>query len=508
MHSSSPTATETPLLGPRVLGENQVKCESVLEKGALGKSLGMVQGAALIAGGMIGSGIFSNPGKVVGTMGAVGPAMIMWVVGALVAFTGALNYAELGSRITASGGDAPFLDAAFRTPKRFLATMYSWTRIFLINPGYNASLAVVAGSYLASAFPAAFPEDPAVAGGEFYAKLIGAVILVIQTAACIPSNNVAGTFITFVTAVAVLCLLAFSGVGLFILFGVAPSVRQLDNFSAAHLFAGTTTNPGDWASALYKVLWAYDGFASLATSLSELKDPERNVSRSTIIGISTVCGLYLLANVSYLVVLSYADISTLGTGIAAQWATNIFGATGQTVVTMLIFLCVCSCCFVTLFTASRVAQATGESGLMMPTRFFSNVNTRFGTPINALLFNFVMSMLLLLIPQGDTFWFIIDLVSYPIWLFYGLTALGLLVIKHRATGSVFKRDTKFEGFQVSALSPMIMIVVSLFLVVFPYFQESMVLSSSLAWACMALGLVPYFFLSRAEKLAATSSTTL
>ncbi|KAI9179861.1 methionine permease [Blastocladiella emersonii ATCC 22665] len=493
---------------PTASSSDKKVTESVLEQCSLGKSLGAVQGAALIAGGMIGSGIFTNPGKVVGIIGSVGPSLILWVFGAFVAFTGALNYAELGSRITVSGGDAPFLDAAYRRPRRFVAIMYSWTRVVLINPGYNASLAVMAGTYLASAFPATFPEDPNVAGGEYYAKMIGAILLVIQTLACVPSNNLAGNFITFVTAIAVLCLLAFSTTGMFVLFGVAPSVRQLDNFSAAHLFAGTTTNPGDWASALFKVLWSLDGFSCLASSLSELKDPERNVRRSTVMGISTVCILYILANISYLVVLNFADMSTLGSGIASQWATNMFGPTGQVVVMLLIFLCVSSCCFVSLFVASRVGHATGESGLMYPSRFFSNVNARFGTPVNALFFNFVMSMLLLLIPQGDTFWFIIDLVSYPVWAFYGITALGLLVLKYRATGNVFKRDPNFSGFQVSAFSPILMALVSTFLVVFPFFQEAMVLSSSLALACIALGVIPYFLLSRAESLAAASSTTL
>ncbi|KAI9179960.1 methionine permease [Blastocladiella emersonii ATCC 22665] len=475
------------------------KPASIAQPGTLGRSLGVVQGAALITGAMIGSGVFTNPGKVVGIMGAVGPSLILWVLGAAIAYFASMNYAELGSRITASGGDAPFLDYAFQSPRRFFASMYSWTRIFLINPGYNASLAVIAGSYLTSAFPHVFPEDPEVAGGEYYAKRIGAVILVVQTLACVPSNKVAGKFITFVTSIAVLCLLAFSVTGLFVLFGVAPNVRNLENFSAAHLFQGTTTNPGDWASALFKVLWAFDGFANLASSLSELKDPERNIRRSTVMGISTVGLLYILANISYLVVLSYSDMSTLGSGVASQWATNVFGPTGQVIVMLLIFLCVCSCCFVTLFSASRIAHATGESGLMYPPRFFSTVNARFGTPINALLFNFAISMVLLMVPQGDTFWFIIDLVSYPLWVFYGLTAFALLTIKHRAAGSIFAHDDNFSGVQVNAIGPVLIVLVSLFLVIFPFFQESMVLSSSLAWACIAVGVVPYFLLSRGSN---------
>ncbi|KNE67784.1 hypothetical protein AMAG_19711 [Allomyces macrogynus ATCC 38327] len=74
---------------------------------------------------MVGSGIFTNPSKVVELVGATGPALIMWIIGALVAFTASMAYAEWCSRLPVSGGDAQFLDFAYPVPRRTLAVIYA-----------------------------------------------------------------------------------------------------------------------------------------------------------------------------------------------------------------------------------------------------------------------------------------------------------------------------------------------------------------------------------------------
>ncbi|KAI9218916.1 amino acid/polyamine transporter I [Blastocladiella britannica] len=474
--------------------QEKVTLPNAAGKGGMSEPhLNKFQGAALIVGAMIGSGIFTNPGKVFGLIGSTLPSLLLWIFGALVASVASLNYAELGSRITQSGGDAPFLDAAFTKPHRFMAIMYSWTRVVLINPGYCSSLGYLVGQYLTDAFP------DALGSAESTKRWIGTIVLLVQTLACVPSNKTAGKFLTYVAAMSVLMLALFSGTGMAVLVGAAPKVRNLENFSADHLFAGTVTNPGTWASALFKVLWAYDGFANLASSLSELRNPEKNIKKATVMGISTVAVLYLFANLSYLVVLSYTDLSTLAEGVAAQWASNLFGKTGTTIVTAAIALVVFACSYVSLFSASRVAQAQGESGLMFPSSVFSAVHSRTGTPLNALVFNLVLSLALVWgPPDGDVFWTIITLVSYPLWVWYGMTALALFVLKRRGPAP--------EGaVVVPMIAPLFVMAVSLFLSIFPYFDPDQVLPSALSWAFVAAGVVPYYLLQRGSRVSGTTA---
>ncbi|ORZ32173.1 amino acid/polyamine transporter I [Catenaria anguillulae PL171] len=447
-------------------------------------TLNVFQGAALIAGATIGSG------KVLGVMGATGPSLFLWVLAAVVAFVAAMNYAELGSRITQSGGDAPYLESAYPRPRKFLAVIFSWTRVVLVNPGYNSSLSYIAATYLAEAFPDALSST------TNSLRTIATIILVVQTLACIPSNNVAGKFVAGVTVVSVLSLALFCITGMGVLVGIAPSVRTLDSFSSEHLFKGTTSNPGEWANALFKVLWAFDGFANLASSLGELRNPERNIKRATVLGIGTVTFLYLLANVTYLVSVPFDLLSTQGDKIASVWAERVFGAGGRVAVTLIIAVSVLSCCYVCLFSASRIAQATGESAMIFPPRFFAALNGKTGTPVNALMVNLIMSIALLWIPPNDdVFWFVINLVSYPTWFFYGLTSIALLIIKRRDAAN------GYAGVTMHPAGAVFVLLMALFLVVFPYFDPTLVLPSALAWVFMFLGIPSWFLLMRQERMA-------
>ncbi|KAJ3369515.1 hypothetical protein GGF31_005225 [Allomyces arbusculus] len=456
-------------------------------------SLNALQGAALIAGAMVGSGIFTNPSKVVELVGATGPALIMWIIGALVAFTASMAYAEWGSRLPVSGGDAPFLDFAYPVPRRLLAVMYAWTRVALINPGYCASLGMIAGTYLVTAFPDTFPEHDG-DGGEWYAKRLGAGIVALLTLMCVPSNHLAGRFVTGVTMISVTLLLAFSASGILALVGIIPG-RTLDNFSNEHLFAGTKSHPGAFAMAFFKIMWSYDGFANLASSLGELKNPERNIQRATFMGITTVAVLFLLANLSFFVVVPYADMSTAGSSVAAIWGQNLFGPSGRIVVSLLIFFVVCACCEITTYSASRIGQATGESRLIVFPKFFAALNGRFGTPVNALAFNFLMTMVQMFMFSGDAFWMVMDSVSYPLWLFYGLTNLGLFLVKLRSPQGLFGRDPTRKGVHVNALGPLAVFLVSLFLLIFPFFDsDTSRLTSGIGLAFVVSGVVPYFAL--------------
>ncbi|KAJ3362429.1 hypothetical protein GGF32_006075 [Allomyces javanicus] len=476
--------------------------EAGVAKALAAPRLSMIQGAALITGATIGSGVFSNPGKIVGLVGATGPALILWILGAVVAFAASMSYAEWGSRVTASGGDAPFLDRAYTRPRRFAAVVYSWTRVILINPGYNSSLCYIAGSYFTQAFPSLFPEETGT-----WNKIIATILLILQTVACVPSNNLAGRFVTATTAMSVTCLVLFSAVGLLNMFGVFSGKRNLESLNGDHFFAGASTDPSQYAMALFKALWAYDGFANLASSLGELKDPERNISRSTITGVGMVGILYLFANFSFFTTLTFEEVSTGGESIASMWAEHLFGETGRVIVALFICLTVIACSFVTLYSASRIAQATGETGLMLFPKFFAQLNGKFQTPINALAFNCVMSALMCWAPQtDDAFWVLIDVTSYPLWVWYTTTNFGLILTKWRSPGGLFAKDPTVKGVQVTPLAPILVVLVGIFLLIFPFFSGGTgPMTSGIALGVIVTGVVPYWFLIMAPERAAAAS---
>jgi amino acid transporter len=94
---------------------------------------------------------------------------------------------------------------------------------------------------------------------------------------------------------------------------------------------------------------------------------------------------------------------------------------------------------------------------------------------------------------------IVDLVSYAVWFFYVLTMGGLLIVKYRATGSIFAHDPNVRGLQVPGIIPVIFIVATLCVLVFPFMSPKMVLPCGLALAVIAIGIVPYGIVTWMQK---------
>jgi amino acid transporter len=367
--------------------------------------------------------------------------------------------------------------------------------VILVNPGYNTTLSYAAGSFLVQAFPQTFPPfsyDPAM-----NLKLIGFAVLTLQTLACVPSNQLAGKFLTTVSVVSVLSLSLFCGCGVLSLFGVFAEQRAGSALSSStNLWAGTSNSPGNWASAFLKVMWTFDGFSNLSSSLGELKNPERNIRRATYMGMGTISVLYLLANLTYFAMLPFDVLASSGVDLPIVWGERVFGPSGKIAVALVLFFVVSACNFTSLFSSSRIAQAIGESELIIGNSFFARLNGRFGTPVNALIFNYVMATVLLFAPQGGAYWFIMDLVSVPLWVFYFFTALGLLIVKRRTMGTIFGQDIRIKGVQVSPFNPMLVMMFAAFCVFFPIFDDNSRLPTLVGIGIILLGLVPYYFKRR------------
>ncbi|KAJ1507155.1 hypothetical protein HMI56_000245 [Coelomomyces lativittatus] len=456
--------------------------------------LNAFQGASLIVGAIIGSGIFTTPGYVLGALKSSGNALILWAIGAIVSFLGAMSYAEWGSRVTSSGAEAPYLEAVYKKPQSLVAILFTWVRVILVNPGYNANQAYQVGKYLLAAIP---NLDLTEKKKSWISIAVAFGILVLQTAVCIPSNKMSGNFSLIVTMLSITCVLLVVVTG-FVLLGNGIELKEPSNsFSYPNVFTNAELGIGAWAMATYRVMWAFDGWPNLASSLGELKNPKKNIFRSTVLGIGTVMFLYMFANVALMSGLPFEKLAKYKDLVPIEWGKAVYGKYGGNIMAGLICICLMSCGFVVMFSGSRIGQAAGESGLILFPDFFAKINRRFGTPVNALLANTVLStiVLSLAIITEDPFTFMIDMVSYPNWIFYVLTLSGLLHIK-RKEGTFFnfcRPPNDKLSVRVPFVAPLIVILFGLFLIVFP-FSEADWLPYLLGLVIVVLGFVPYYFL--------------
>lgn len=153
-------------------------------------------GITFIVGSIIGTGIFSNGGRILELTGSPGMAMVLWAFGAFVAFCGGFSYVEWGTRIPASGGDLPYLSCVYgkRSPLPFL---YMWYRVVLALPGTTAALATTVGKYAIYAFP--LPNHLSSLEREWVVKGIAAATIISLFLLCAFSNTIAKNGIKYVT---------------------------------------------------------------------------------------------------------------------------------------------------------------------------------------------------------------------------------------------------------------------------------------------------------------------
>ncbi|KAF9999238.1 hypothetical protein BGZ65_005380 [Modicella reniformis] len=415
------------------------------QRGDLQKNVSFSNGLTLVVGVIIGSGIFASPGPVFAYSKSVGVSLIIWFVSGLVAFAGALCYAELGSAMPSSGGgEHAYLNHAFGSLPAFL---FSWSSIALLK--------VVFAEYVVNII-AQSTWDPTTPMRHWSNKLIGIACLLILSGL----NSISVTIVT-------LLVIGITGC-------VVLAQKTLSSHNFDHAFEGESQpSLGDIALGLYSGLWAYDGWNNLNYVSTEMKNPTKDLPRVIFAGLPIVIIFYLLANTAYYAVLPAQVVMSTNT-VAIDFGKQMFGNTGG----VLFALCVACSCFGaangSIFTGARVIYASAREGYLP--KIFGKVNEKRRTPIAALGLQAVMTSIMIL---GGSFSALVNFYSVAAWLFYLASILGLLYLRYLEPN--LKRP-----FRVWTIVPIVFTFFGLFLFVMPFVRAPF--ESCLAMVIVLAGL--------------------
>ncbi|TPX57344.1 hypothetical protein PhCBS80983_g03916 [Powellomyces hirtus] len=390
---------------------------------ALPADLTFLSALGLIIGMSIGSGIFASPGPVFAHAGSVGAALMVWLGAGLLAISGGMCYAELGTAFPSSGGEHPYLMAAFGDLPAFL---FSWTGATVTRPGSVSIISIITAEYAVRLMYYNHPDPSSEALPSWLVKFM-AVITILALTALNSMSTRAGTLVQNIFTILKLASLVVIG-----LIGVVKLARGhvvgdpadgSENFNHSSLFQGSSTSPGDYALALYSALWAYDGWNNLNLVAGELKNPSKDLPRAVTLGPLIVIICYLLANVAYYAVLPADTIANSNT-IAMHFGRRVFGHVGAIIIPLIVVGSTLGASNASIFSGARVAYVSARAS-HLPS-FLGKIHPRYKTPFNALLTQSTLSVVFVLF---GSFTSLVTFYSMIAWLFYLLAVLALLVLR-------------------------------------------------------------------------------
>jgi basic amino acid/polyamine antiporter, APA family len=379
--------------------------------------MGALPAMALVAGSMLGIGIFIAPPVVAAQLSAPGGFLLMWLVGGLSALFGALAVAELGAMLPRAGGDYPYLRRAYGPGFAFAA---GWLQLLAIFPGSLATMAVGTASFQFPMVLGDLFDLPVRMGVPLSPEMFWAVTIVLSLTAL---NHVgvviSGRVQVLLTGIPVVILVVAS---------IAVLVtRGLDGGAWAAEAGSRMTLPPVSALALafLPVYFAYSGWNAAIYVGGEIRDPGRNLPRALVGGTLGVTVLYLLLCVGFLAVFEMGDLANTGeAGTAAARA--LFGGLGEFIVTTLIVLAMLGSINGSVLTGSRVAYAMARGGHCI--RAAGRLHSRYRSPVVALWLQAAWSLVLI---GTQRFEQLMNYTSSAMLITGTLTVLSVMVLRRK-----------------------------------------------------------------------------
>lgn len=446
---------------------------------AVEKSIGLIQGIGLVVGLQIGSGIFSSPGVVVANTHSVGASLAVWLASGLLAWTGASSYAELGSSIPLNGGAQAYLAYAYGP---LVSYLFAWTAISALKPGSNAVISLIFAEYLnrllwhTTRVQVSPDEIP-----PWAIKLTAVVAVVLVACICAATRNMGTRAAVVFMSVKIVALMSITIIGLIQLI----RGRVSESFKEP-LFDGSSQSPSEYSLALYSGLWAFDGWDQANYVGGEMKNPERNIPRAIHWSMFIVISLFLLANISYLVVLDKQTVGLSNT-VALDFGRALFGPVGGMVFALMVAISCFGALNGTVFTCARLVAVAGREGYLPA--MFGKLHKSRKTPVNAI--SLQAGLTIAFIVVGGGFRSLINFSVLASWAFYFLTVLGLVILR-------VKEPNLERPYRTWIVTPLTFCAVALFLLCMPIIAAPLEAAAVLGFV---LAGVPVYYLTNQDEQA-------
>lgn len=451
----------------------------------LTRAVGVITAILLVAGNLIGTGVFKKIVPMVQTGLDTKYILAAWLAAGIVTLFGAFTIAGLSKLTTTSGGSYEYMRLCFGG---FLAFLSGWTGFIIACSGSLAAIGFIFAQSVNSIISLPDPlhqfQEISIGNYIFPFAYSGIKTLAIATIGILTWINYHGikkgtALNNIVTGAKILGILLLIVAGLFF---AAPHTNDIS--SAVDVTKGTGISI--FFAAMLGAFWAYDGFTNIAFVAGEIKNPKRNVAIAVVTGVSIVIVLYMLLNYAYIKTLGLDQIAALGENniAATAMAESMLGNKGNLLISILIMLSSFGTLNVLVIFYARLYFRMAQENA-----FFKNaakVHPVYRTPYVALIYSMVWGMILVL---SGTFDMLTDMIIFSEFLFYALLAVGLIKMKRKG---IIKEKIPFYPW-----APLLFIVVAIALLVNTFMSQPRL--SLIGVGLMLIGIPFYFYFNRKQK---------
>jgi len=463
-----------------------------MTKPELVRGLGISATTALVAGGVIGTGIFLKSARMAQDVGTPELLLLAWLAAGLLSLAGALSYAELGAMLPAAGGEYVYLRAAYGDLTAFA---FGWMRMAVGTSGSVASFGAAFAMFLSSLVhldtvwaSRTFSFLGQTVEWKLGSQQIAAVAVILVFVGLNCFRVAFGGRVQLLLTSAKILAIAVIVIGVFFF---APSASW-QNFHAPG--GAAVGGLSAFGAAMLAALWAYDGWNNMPMAAGEVRDPGRNVPRGLIFGMGIVLLVYGFVNLAYCYALPITEIaassSTLhgdALPVAAKAAATFLPNYGVKFVALAAMLSTIGALNGSLLTGSRIPFAMARDGLFF--RRFAEINPRSAAPVASVLFTGVWSCVLAL---SATFDQLTDSVIFAGMIFYAATTAAVFVLRRKMPDA--PRPYKTLGYPVV---PLLFVLVAVWLLANTLATRA--LESVAGLALIAAGLPVYLVLRRSSR---------
>jgi len=439
------------------------EADAPVESRGLARRLGLFDATMLVMGGIIGSGIFVNPAEVARHVDTPFLIIGVWVLGGIVALAGALVYAELAARRPAVGGQYAYLRDAYGSLPAFL---YGWSLLLVIQSGGMAAVAITFARYLGDLVHLGISDSAVAVGALTLLTLIN----------CFGVRSGSNTQ-------SLLMVLKILAIAALVLIGVIYAPATPPTAQPAEGSISALTGIG---AAMTAVMFAYGGWQTSSFVAGEMRNPQRDLARGLLIGVTGVLVLY--TSVAFVCVHALGPAGLAASKTPASDVMRLaIGEKGATFIAAGIAVSTLGFLSQGMLTAPRVYFAMAEDGVFF--RQLAKVSDRSQVPILAIIFQGVVSAIIAL---SGTYGQILSYVVSVDFIFFGLTGLALFIFRRKFTG-------RREGFSAPGhpVTTSLFVIACWLVVIATAINNT--LNSIIGYAILLAGIPAFLYWRRANR---------